>query len=339
MTGPRTRTTLQAVSAGVTDVGRRREHNEDTVLVAPELELYGVCDGVGGHSRGDVASALAAVTLESFFRDERSAADRLSGMEDLSTGARRLLAAVHEANAAVFREGGGRPQSESMGSTVVVTHFAVDEGLIHTCHVGDSRCYRFRDGELEQLTRDHNVRNDALLLDPSLTEDFLAGLPKHVVTRALGHAEEVEPDIRSDESRPGDLYLLCSDGLCGLVPDVQITEVLVLIDDLEVACDELVVMANAAGGVDNISAVLVRIEAIDDEWAELAPLADPDLSPCTQCGAPWVRDTSFCVGCGTPLAAPNDDELVEASCAQCSAELLADTSFCVECGAPHGAYD
>jgi protein phosphatase len=131
---------------------------------------------------------------------------------------------------------------------------------IHIGHVGDSRCYRIRDGEIEQLTRDHSLINDALALKPDLTPEELARLPKNIITRALGMKDAVKVDIQSKRVQPGDMYLLCSDGLSGMVSEEQMLEVLEFTRDPQEACDLLVAMANDAGGTDNISAVIIRID-------------------------------------------------------------------------------
>ncbi len=335
MVDPHPLTTLVVESAGLTDVGRRRTHNEDAIFVAPDLGLYVVCDGVGGHAKGDVASALAIETLEDIFRDEHGIEDPPPGHEHLAPAAQLLVAAVCEANLQVYAEGEELPQSQSMGSTVVAVFTAT--GMLHICHVGDSRCYRFRDDRLEQLTRDHNVRNDAMRLDPSLSEEALDELPSHVVTRALGHDVEVEPDVCSVAPQVDDLYLLCSDGLCGLVPDEQVRDLLEYLgDDLGLACEELVAMANAAGGKDNISVILLRVRGVE-EALDAAPKIE--LPPCVWCGARWDADMSFCVSCGRAPLDDEEPEAIEVSCTECSAVLLPDTRFCHECGAPHGLYD
>jgi len=328
---------LEVESAGLTDVGQRRSHNEDAVLVAPELQLYAVCDGVGGHAKGDVASKLAVETLRVFFRDEYSVDEIYQDDDSVTPAAGRLLSSVHEANAQVYGEGLELPQKESMGSTLVAAHAA--GGVLYVVHVGDSRCYRYREGRLAQLTRDHNVRNDALRLDPTLTEEILDRLPRHVVTRALGHDVEVEPDICSVTPWVDDLYLLCSDGLSGLVSDDDIAGTLEMLgDDLEIACEELVSMANTAGGNDNISVVLVRVT--DAEPPEETTIhITVRMPPCEWCGAKWASDMTFCVSCGRPPMDPDEEDEIQAHCAECDAELLPDTRFCGQCGTPHGLYE
>lgn len=253
-------TTLLPVAAGKTDVGRRRDHNEDQILMADELGVFAVADGMGGHQAGDVASAVTAAALEEFFWSEASADPSIANIEGLPEGARRLVAAVHHCNDEVFSRSGRSANQGGMGSTIVAIYTSIEEQQVHIVHVGDSRCYRVRDGEIELLTEDHSMINEALRLNPDLSEDILRQLPTNVVTRALGTKESVRPDVRSEPMREGDIYLLCSDGLSGEVTDEEmLAAVFEAGDDLEQASELLVAMANEAGGRDNISALVVRI--------------------------------------------------------------------------------
>jgi len=253
---------LRLVAAGMTDVGRQRRHNEDNVLVAPSLDLFLVADGMGGHSTGHVASALTATSMKNFFEATQSG-DLPSPVPadeaDLPWSAERLVQAVRKANRDVFEISSTHKEHRGMGSTIVAIHFE-DGHDAHIAHVGDSRCYRIRDGLIEQLTRDHSLINDALALKPDLTEEELSRLPKNVITRALGMKDAVKVDVQTVLVEPGDLFLLCSDGLSGMINNDQILEVFDLTSDLSEACELLIAMANEAGGVDNISALLVRAD-------------------------------------------------------------------------------
>ena len=260
----------RVAAAGKTDVGRRRKHNEDSILLRPELQLFIVADGMGGHNAGEVASALAARSVENFFA--ATATDGLppesEGVDEhLSVDARRLVGAVRKANSDVFEIASTRRQHAGMGSTLVAATVSDADRRVHICHVGDSRCYRIRDDQIEQLTRDHSLINDALAMRPDLTEEILAELPKNVITRAVGTQDTLEVDLRSEELRAQDLYLLCSDGLSGLVSPEQILEVTNLTADLEELCELLVIMANEAGGPDNISVLAVRIDGLPGSGA------------------------------------------------------------------------
>jgi protein phosphatase len=162
-----------------------------------------------------------------------------------------------------------------MGSTVVALHVADDEQQLHIVHVGDSRCYRIRDGEIRQMTEDHSMINEALRLNPDLSPEILKQLPTNVVTRALGTKEDVQPDIRTEPLVPGDIYLLCSDGLSGEVADEDMLFSVLECRNLEEACELLVTMANESGGRDNISAVLLRVDGVGPPIAD-APTAAAD---------------------------------------------------------------
>jgi PPM family protein phosphatase len=253
-----THQTLFAIAAGKTDVGRRRDHNEDQILINDELGLYAVADGMGGHQAGDVASSIAAASLEEFFWETEGDLE-VEGNEEHHDGARRLAAGIHHCNHEVFARSGRSANQGGMGSTVVAIHVDPEEPLLHVAHVGDSRCYRIRDGAIEQLTRDHSMINEALRLNPDLSEEILKQLPSNVVTRALGTKEDVQPDIASEPILPGDTFLLCSDGLSGEVTDEDMLFSVLESDDVTEAAELLVTMANEAGGRDNISAIIVRI--------------------------------------------------------------------------------
>src|SRR6185312_11488352 len=213
------------VHAAVTDVGRQRKHNEDCVLVKAQHGLFCVADGMGGHNAGDVASKLVTTSLGNYFDATAEAGDAHELSDEyaaLVPAARRLVAGVSKANRDVFTISSTHQQHHGMGSTVVTIHLR--DGMVHIAHVGDSRCYRIRDGEMTQLTRDHSLINDALDMKPDLTKEELARLPKNIITRALGMKDVVKVDIKSEPALPGDIYLLCSDGLTGMVPVDEILE-------------------------------------------------------------------------------------------------------------------
>ncbi|MEZ4310368.1 MAG: PP2C family serine/threonine-protein phosphatase [Polyangiaceae bacterium] len=254
---------LRIAAAGLTDVGRQRRHNEDQILVRPELGLYVVADGMGGHNAGNVASALVATSIDNFFQATRNEALPAPKPEDanLAEGARRLAHAVRKANRDVFEISSTHQQHHGMGSTVVAMYLPPGSDEIHIAHVGDSRCYRVRGGEIRQLTRDHSLINDALDIKPDLTEADLARLPKNIITRALGMKDAVKVDVKTEKVEPEDIYLLCSDGLSGMVTDSDLGDVLGMSEQVSDACEVLVAMANDAGGTDNISAVVVRVQA------------------------------------------------------------------------------
>ncbi len=268
---------IRIEAAGLTDVGRQRRHNEDNVLVAPKVGLFLVADGMGGHSTGHVASALAASSMQTFFDSTESGplpSPIPADEANLPRGAVRLVQGVRKANRDVYEVSSTRKENRGMGSTIVAIHF--DGSDLHIAHVGDSRCYRLRDGNIEQITRDHSLINDALALKPDLTQEELARLPKNVITRALGMKDAVKVDIQSVHVEPEDIFLLCSDGLTGMINNDQILEVFSLTNDLDEACELLIAMANEAGGTDNISALLVRAETFDPNAPDVS-IADADI--------------------------------------------------------------
>jgi serine/threonine protein phosphatase PrpC len=250
---------MRAIAAGVTDVGRQRVHNEDRFILLPEFNVFVVADGMGGHQSGEVASRIAANSIASYFRN---------GTGGRRAVGERLRAAVAHANAKIFARADDSRSHRGMGTTVVAAAFAKEEGELYVAHAGDSRCYRMRRGELSQLTRDHSLISDALLEHPDLSETDLAYLPRNVITRALGIGPTVDVDLRVDKVEFGDLYLLCSDGLHGVVSDEEISEILGDHPVLTDACTRLIERANAHGGKDNITAVLLRIEEEDEPWSK-----------------------------------------------------------------------
>jgi protein phosphatase len=249
---------VRAIAAGLSDVGRQRVHNEDRFILLPEFSVYVVADGMGGHQSGEVASRMAASIIASYFRTADGAATSLD---------ERLRAAVTQANTRIFTRADDSRAHRGMGTTVVAAAFSSADGRLHIAHAGDSRCYRIRGGKMEQLTRDHSLVSDALLERPDLSEADLAYLPKNVITRALGIGPTVDVEIRAEPVEVGDVYLLCSDGLHSLVTDEEIAAVLARHPVLTEACQKLVELANEAGGKDNVTTVLVRIEGDDAPWS------------------------------------------------------------------------
>ncbi|MBI4703044.1 MAG: serine/threonine-protein phosphatase [Deltaproteobacteria bacterium] len=254
---------LHAVAAGTTDVGRHREHNEDCYLVRAELGLWVVADGMGGHNAGEVASALVTVSVGNFFEATGDGTwDELYARpsdEPLPPAARRLAAAIRKANLDVHTLSLGRPEHRGMGSTIVAAHLPPGTRELHVGHVGDSRCYRIRGGRIELLTRDHSLLNEAKALDPPLSDADLARVPPNIITRALGMDASVDVDVRTFDVEAGDGYLLCSDGLSSMLDEAQMLEAVLLLQGSPEASDLLVALANEAGGLDNVTAVLVQV--------------------------------------------------------------------------------
>jgi protein phosphatase len=247
--------------AGDTNVGMKRAHNEDA-LYLPEFErLAIVADGMGGHASGEVASRLAVETIAGFFRTTQDE-QQLTWPFKMDRGHRydinRLVTSIKLANLKIHEQAQRDPRCHGMGTTVISALFLEDALIVG--HVGDSRLYRQRDSRLDQLTEDHSLLNDYIKMK-HLSPDEIAAFPhKNVIVRALGMRDTVQVDVHVDVPRLGDTYLLCSDGLSGMISDDQIAEVLGRSQDLDRTCEELIVLANRNGGLDNVTAILVRLE-------------------------------------------------------------------------------
>lgn len=258
-TSARPHAALTLKAAGRTDIGKRRQHNEDVVLVREDLGLFVVADGAGGHNAGEVASALAARSMENYFGATIRATHELPEFNRLGlpNGARRLSSAVHKANRDVVEIARTSPKHRGMGTTVVAACFSPRSGLMHVAHVGDSRCYRLRDGDFELLTQDHSLLTDVLEQRPDLDDDMLARLPKNIVTRAIGLDAQLRVSIRSFSVVEGDRYLLCSDGLSGPVPATELADILLVAAPANDACERLIARAHDHGAPDNIAALII----------------------------------------------------------------------------------
>jgi protein phosphatase len=247
--------------ASATHTGMVRSHNEDSVDVAADIGLAVLADGMGGYNAGEVASGIATSlianeTREALTRVNPQDLDEESG-EPLSFGL--LHDVVGKANESIYQSANSQPQYAGMGTTLVVGLFC--DNKVTVAHIGDSRCYRLRDNKLEQITRDHSLLQEQIDSGLLTREAARRSQNKILVTRALGIEPNVVPEIHVHEVRPGDVYLLCSDGLNDMVEDDDI-ELTVdsLSANLPLAASQLVQMANDAGGRDNISVVLVKIK-------------------------------------------------------------------------------
>jgi len=249
-------------ACGYTHPGCKRDDNEDAFGCYTDERLFVVADGIGGRSAGEVASRMAVDELERFFRsyhaDPRQSwpfpVDR-----KLSLGANLLRVGIQVANREIRSAAAANPNRHRMGSTLV--SLAVGDSQLAICHVGDARAYRLRDGTLKRLTRDHSVLEEMLAARPNMTQEEIAAFAhKSVVTKALGSKDQVDPTLYVNTFERGDLYLLCCDGLWGPVSDESTCAILTATTDIEEACQRLIDAANDAGGPDNVTAVLVRIE-------------------------------------------------------------------------------
>lgn len=246
--------------AGDTNVGRKRNHNEDNFLVVQDQLLYIVADGMGGHAAGEVASKMAVETVSQFFKDTAEddeitwpfKFDRQKKYEE-----NRLVTAIKYANLRIYEEALANAMKKGMGTTVVALNFTRDGAFIG--HVGDSRIYRMREGVLTQMTEDHSLLNDYIkmkVLSPEEIENFPH---KNVIVRALGMKDNVQVDVSFEVPQHKDIYLLCSDGLSGEVTDEKMEELLRKTgDDLEAGVELLIKAACDNGGRDNVTCILAQ---------------------------------------------------------------------------------
>lgn len=261
---------LFAVAHGLTDRGMQREHNEDSFSVLNEFGLFIVADGMGGHLAGDVASQLATETISEFFRSTASEDVTWPFHFDtnLTEEENRLLTGIRVANRQILDRSEKSPDCHGMGTTVVGAMFSPTKSKLFIGHVGDSRCYRVRQGQLQLLTRDHSLINDYITAIPNLTDEQKAGLPRNVITRALGMSKDVVVDLQVDEPQSGDVYVLCSDGLNGMLRDSEILEIVAeSAGDIPYSARKLIDRANANGGEDNITVVLIRFDDAKSEYS------------------------------------------------------------------------
>jgi protein phosphatase len=243
---------MRLASIGASDVGRKRVHNEDSFLVMPESGLFCVADGLGGHASGEVASRMAVEELAAHFRaTDSEPADRAH--ED------RVAEAIRIANRSILARARSEPDLSGMGTTLVAGYFTEDGPLV-VGHVGDSRAYLFRDGELRRLTEDHSLLQDFIRQSSPSAAEIDAFPHKSVIVRALGMRDDVAVDLSRVDVRERDVLLLCSDGLFGMLPDEQMAEILREEGGEILRANQLLVdAANEAGGSDNVTSVLVQV--------------------------------------------------------------------------------
>jgi PPM family protein phosphatase len=240
---------------GRTDAGRKRRRNEDAYVLDPPL--FVVADGMGGAQAGEVASRLAAAAFREFHEADALAPEA------------RVEAIIQEANRRIFERARADAAASGMGTTL--TAALVGDERVVIGHVGDSRAYRIRDGSLEQLTQDHSLVADLMRSGRLTQEEADAHPQRSVITRALGTDADVDVDMFSVEVAPGDVFMLCSDGLTTMVGDDRIVDVVARHrDDLERAAKELIADANRSGGDDNVTIVFFEIVEHGAELGETA---------------------------------------------------------------------
>ena len=234
------------ISAARTHIGKVRSSNQDAILVCPgKYGVYGVADGMGGHKAGDVASKIAVAVVERALKNERPTISL-------------LREAIEEANQAIYEEQLANPDYSGMGTTMTVIW--EDEDRVLLGHVGDSRAYRVRNNAISQVSLDHSMVAEMVRRGLITEEEARVHPYRNIITRALGTAPTINVDVKELEKAPGDLYLLCSDGLSEYVHPNRMNEVLRKYS-LENAADVLLNLALEGGGRDNISVVLAEVEA------------------------------------------------------------------------------
>lgn len=241
------------------DTGRVRENNEDSFRLAPELNLFVLCDGMGGQASGEVASRLAAETIVAHCREAETNPELPSVGEQIdgaSKAANRLASAVRLANRAVHQAAQQNEAQTGMGATVVAVRFTDERMTI--AHVGDSRAYRLRNAELEQLTQDHSFIAEQVRHGLMTAEEASRSKLQNVLLRALGIEPDAEVEISEELLVEGDTVLLCSDGLTHELSDEQIAAALCDAEEAQEAASRLVELANRAGGGDNITVIVLR---------------------------------------------------------------------------------
>lgn len=256
-----------------TDPGMVRGHNEDAVFADPELGLAILADGMGGYNAGEVASGMATNLLATEFF---AAFDAMAPHEvNVATGKpfahQCILEKVAATNSAIFNAAESQPQYAGMGTTLVTALFY--DNQVTVAHIGDSRLYRLRGGAFGPITRDHSLLQEQLDSGMISEEEARHSQNKNLVTRALGVDPEVETEMHDHDVQPGDIYLLCSDGLNDMVEDEEIQLTLQMLGaNLELAATQLIQMANDNGGRDNVSVILVKVvrefPAVKGWWAK-----------------------------------------------------------------------
>ena len=246
--------------ATCTDPGMVRSHNEDSIATDAANGLVVLADGMGGYNAGEVASGMATTVIITEMRQILASTqpNQIDPRTNQTIAARLMREQVLKANGSIYQAAQSQPQYAGMGTTLVVSLFYDNRVLV--AHLGDSRLYLLREGALRQVTRDHSLLQEQIDSGLLTAEQAKNAQHKNLVTKALGIDPSVEPEIHEYQTRPGDVYLVCSDGLCDMVEDEEISTALqALGGNLKLAAQQLVQMANDNGGRDNVSVILVRI--------------------------------------------------------------------------------
>jgi protein phosphatase len=264
---------FRVYSWGSTDVGMKRDHNEDSYLLAPDLNLYIVADGMGGHAGGEMASGISVRTVEKHVRANKQLIDAAvthEGSIERSPVARLLSDAVRGACNAVFQKSQQVRELQGMGTTTTSILFHDRHAFV--AHVGDSRAYLIRDGRILQLSEDHSLVNEQLKAGLITEAQARQSRFKNIITRSVGFDADVEVDMIAVEVKAGDAYMMCSDGLCNLVTDPEVNDI-VTDNFLHRVAETLINLANSRGGDDNCTVVIAYVVDVDDvSWEDDAEL-------------------------------------------------------------------
>lgn len=263
---------MKVLFAGLTNVGKRREKNEDSFVINQEFCHAIVADGMGGHLGGDIASRSAVETIDSVLAAlEKDPEMTLEEGMQVSPGdyASHLRYAISQSSARIYEKSQEERKLKGMGTTAVV--LLLRNNKAYVANVGDSRAYRIRDNAILQVTEDHSLVGEQIRAGFLSQNDARAHRLKNIITRSVGFQETVEPDIVVRAAKTGDQYLLCSDGLTNLVEDHEIRDI-VLHNAPHISCQRLVDIANERGGDDNITVVIAKVEVLGKDGDEDATL-------------------------------------------------------------------
>lgn len=254
---------MHIVAVGKTDVGQKRDHNEDTLLLDPGLSLFMVCDGMGGHAAGEVASQHAVRTVQRVIADNKAMLDEFGKKHDVGEVRERVIQllenAVNQACSEIYGMATADSGKAGMGTTLVMMIVVNGKGLM--AHVGDSRLYMVRQGQIHQLTEDHSYTAEMIKRGKMTREQARQSPYANVITRAVGIQKNVQVDTLLFDIIPGDTFLLCSDGLHGYTEDPNDLAETLSDGEIDKLAQKLIDLANARGGKDNISAVVLRAVA------------------------------------------------------------------------------
>jgi PPM family protein phosphatase len=250
---------LKVISAGLTDVGRKRNHNEDSFLIDEELQLYVVADGMGGHAGGGTASRIAVETIDKELRKARDSRENpFISVPNLQEALipEALRGAVEKACLAIYTAAQEDPRLSGMGTTVI--SLVVKDEQAFFAHVGDSRAYLIRGELIQQISEDHSLVNEQIKAGMITPEEAKHSRYKNIITRSVGFEEEVLVDVMGVVAEPGDTFILCSDGLANMVEDRELLEIVRGAEGVASVPQALIDLANERGGDDNITAIVVR---------------------------------------------------------------------------------